>query len=155
MDWETLYSLALQIATRAHAGQRDKGGHDYIGHPLRVAERCATPQAKIVALLHDTLEDTPLTAQYLTQQGFPDLIVEALQSLTRNRDEDYDDYISRAASNPIGRQVKLADLEDNMDLRRLPSITDRDVERLRKYLRAWHRLNSLPPDGNHCRPKPV
>ena len=71
MEWEGLYDKAVQIATRAHAGQHDKAGEDYILHPLRVAERCESPKAKIVALLHDTIEDTDVTEEYLRQQEFP------------------------------------------------------------------------------------
>ena len=141
MDYNELYDKALQIAIRAHKGQKDKAGHDYILHPIRVSERCDDPRAKIVALLHDTIEDTDVTEEYLRQQGFPDDIVDAVLSVTRREGEDYETYIRRAAANPIGLQVKIADLEDNMDIRRLPDITDRDVVRLRKYLRAWHYLN--------------
>ena len=141
MDWEGLYDKALQIATLAHAGQYDKAGDEYILHPLRVADRCVSPKAKIVALLHDTIEDTYITEDYLRQQGLPDDIVDAVMSVTRREGEDYGAFIRRAAANPIGRQVKIADLEDNMDIRRLPDISDRDVLRLRKYLRAWHYLH--------------
>lgn len=140
MDWNELHDLALAIASRAHSGQCDKAGNDYISHPLRVAERCRSPKAKIVALLHDTIEDTDVTAPYLLEQGFPREIVDAVLSVTRSEDEPYDDYVHRVSANPIGREVKRADLEDNMDLRRLNELTDSDVARLRKYLRAWHYL---------------
>ena len=105
-----------------------------------MAERCRSPKAKIVALLHDTIEDTDVTAPYLLEQGFPREIVDAVLSVTRREDESYDDYVRRASANSIGREVKRADLEDNMDLRRLNELTDSDVARLRKYLRAWHYL---------------
>ena len=137
MDYNELYDKALQIAVRAHKGQKDKAGHDYILHPIRVSERCDDPRAKIVALLHDTIEDTDVTADYLREEGFTEEIVEALLAVTRREGEEYDDYVRRAAQNELGRMVKRADLEDNMDIRRLPELTDRDVERLRKYLRAW------------------
>ena len=132
-----LYDKALQIAVRAHKGQKDKAGHDYILHPIRVSERCDDPRAKIVALLHDTIEDTNVTADYLREEGFTEEIVEAVLAVTRREGEEYNDYVRRAAQNELGRMVKRADLEDNMDIRRLPELTDRDVERLRKYLRAW------------------
>ena len=137
MDNNELYDKALQIAVRAHKGQKDKAGHDYILHPIRVSERCDDPRAKIVALLHDTIEDTNVTADYLREEGFTEEIVEAVLAVTRREGEEYDDYVRRAAQNELGRMVKRADLEDNMDIRRLPELTDRDVERLRKYLRAW------------------
>ena len=137
MDYNELYDKALQIAVRAHKGQKDKAGHDYILHPIRVSERCDDPRAKIVALLHDTIEDTDVTADYLREEGFTEEIVEAVLAMTRREGEEYDDYVRRAAQNELGRMVKRADLEDNMDIRRLPELTDHDVERLRKYLRAW------------------
>ena len=142
MNYNELYDKALLIAKRAHAGQKDKAGQDYITHPIRVAERCDDPRAKIVALLHDTIEDSNVTADYLRKEGFREEIVEAVLAVTRREVEDYDDYVRRAAQNELGYMVKRADLEDNMDIRRLPELTDRDVERLRKYLRAWRYLSS-------------
>ncbi len=142
MNYNELYDKALLIAKRAHAGQKDKAGQDFILHPIRVAERCDDPRAKIVALLHDTIEDSNVTADYLLKEGFREEIVEAVLAVTRREGEDYDDYVRRAAQNELGYMVKRADLEDNMDIRRLPELTDRDVERLRKYLRAWRYLSS-------------
>ena len=144
MNYDELFDRAMQIAIRAHMGQKDKAGRDYVMHPIRVAERCKDPRAKIVALLHDTIEDTPVTAEYLRGEGFPEEIVRGVLSVTKlNDDEEYDDFVARAAKNAIGREVKIADLEDNMDIRRLKEINDKDVERLRKYLRAWQYLTTL------------
>lgn len=142
-DYNELYDCALRIAIRAHDGQKDKSGREYIMHPIRVAERCKDPRAKIVALLHDTIEDTDVTPDYLYSQGFPDEIIEGVLSVTKREGESYEDFVRRAALNPLGREVKRADLEDNMDIRRLETISDDDVNRLRKYLKAWHYLNSL------------
>lgn len=142
-DYSELYDCALRIAIRAHEGQKDKSGREYIMHPIRVAERCKDPRAKIVALLHDTIEDTGVTPDYLHSKGFPDEIIEGVLSVTKREGESYEDFVSRAALNPLGREVKRADLEDNMDIRRLETISDDDVTRLRKYLKAWHYLNSL------------
>ena len=148
MNYNELYDKALLIAKRAHAGQKDKAGQDYILHPIRVAERCDDPRAKIVALLHDTIEDSDVTADYLREEGFTEEIAEAVLAVTRREGENYDDYVRRAAQNELGRMVKRADLEDNMDIRRLPELTDCDVERLRKYLRAWRYIASDNyPDG--------
>ena len=143
MNWNELYNQALQIAIRAHKGQKDKSGREYVIHPIRVAEQCKNPKAKIVALLHDTIEDTDVTANYLREQGFPEEIIDGVLSVTKREGETYDDFVKRAAENPIGKEVKKADLEDNMDIRRLKEITETDVERLRKYLRAWLYLNNL------------
>lgn len=142
-DWNELYDLALRIAIRAHEGQKDKSEREYVMHPIRVAERCKAPRAKIVALLHDTIEDSDVTAEYLRSEGFPEEIISAVLSVTKQEGETYDDFVDRAAANAIGREVKLADLEDNMDIRRLHKITDEDVARLRKYLRAWQYLINL------------
>lgn len=141
MNWHELYDLALQIATKAHEGQKDKSGYEYIMHPIRVAERCKDTRAKIVALLHDTIEDTFVTTDYLREQGFPDEIIEGVLSVTKHQGESYDEFVRRAAENPLGKEVKKADLEDNMDIRRLKELTDEDVGRLRKYMRAWQFLN--------------
>lgn len=131
---------ALAIATKAHAGQTDKAGAAYIFHPIRVSCRCFTDEEKIVALLHDTIEDTNVTADYLLSEGFPRNIVDSILSVTRNENESYEDFIKRCHLNPIGRQVKLHDLEDNMDISRLPQVTEKDLARLNKYIEAYRYL---------------
>lgn len=142
-EFGELFDRALQIAIQAHREQKDKSGREYIMHPIRVAERCKDPRAKIVALLHDTIEDTGVTAEYLHSEGFPDELVNGVLSVTKQDGETYDDFVRRAAENAIGREVKIADLEDNIDIRRLQKITEDDVTRLRKYLRAWQYLIKL------------
>ena len=135
-----LLEKALKVATKAHSGQTDKAGAAYIFHPIRVSCRCFTNEEKIVALLHDTIEDTDVTEDYLLSEGFPRNIVDAILSVTRNEDESYDDFIKRCRLNPIGRQVKLHDLEDNMDISRLPQVTEKDLARLNKYIEAYKYL---------------
>lgn len=139
-DWNALYDVALRIAIKAHEGQLDKSGRAYIMHPVRVAERCKDVKAKIVALLHDTIEDTDVTPDFLRSQGFPDEIIDGVLSVTKQDGESYEAFVRRAAQHPLGKAVKLADLEDNMDIRRLKQISDEDVKRLQKYLRAWQYL---------------
>ena len=90
-----------------------------------------------MALLHDTIEDGDITADYLLMQGFPHDIVDVVLSVSRNKDEDYFDFIQQCKTNPIGRKVKLADLKDNMDITRLNELTDKDIERLKKYYKAY------------------
>lgn len=143
MNWNELYDIALRIAIEAHKGQKDKAGRDYMMHPIRVAERCKKPMAKNVALLHDTIEDTNVTVEHLKKRGFPEEIINGVLSVTKREGETYEGFVQSAAQNPLGREVKLADLEDNMDIRRLENITDEDVVRLRKYLKAWQYLNNL------------
>ncbi len=142
MKYRELYDCALRIAIHAHEGQKDKSEREYIMHPIRVAERCKDPRAKIVALLHDTIEDTKVTVEYLRNQGFPEEIIDGVLSVTKREGENYDTFVNRASKNPIGKEVKQADLEDNMDIRRLTELTDDDITRLRKYLKAWHSLNN-------------
>lgn len=136
----TLLEKALQIATDAHLYQVDKAGVPYIFHPIRISNRCSTDDERIVALLHDTIEDTEVTAEYLLMEGFPRNIVDAILSVTRNEDENYEDFIKRSRLNPIGRQVKLHDLEDNMDITRLNELTEKDLYRLNKYIKAYKYL---------------
>lgn len=138
-----LLEKALHIATDAHIYQVDKAGMPYILHPIRVASKCKTNEERMVALLHDTIEDTEVTEGYLLSEGFPRNIVDAILSVTRNEDESYDDFIKRCRLNPIGRQVKIHDLEDNMDITRLSQITEKDLPRLNKYLKAHRYLTSL------------
>lgn len=135
-----LLEKALVIATKAHEGQKDKTGSPYILHPIRVSNRCLTDEEKIVALLHDVIEDTNVSASDLLASGFPRNIVEAVLSVTRNEGESYEDFVIRSKQNPIGRQVKLHDLEDNMDITRLRQLTEKDLERLNKYLTAYRVL---------------
>jgi (p)ppGpp synthase/HD superfamily hydrolase len=134
---EIVYTKAWGIALAAHRGQKDKGGNEYYLHPLRVAERCENAKEKIVAVLHDVIEDTEYTADKLREEGFSEEIVEAVLSVTRQDGETYMDFIKRAACNPIGKVVKIADLEDNMDITRLPELTDQDLSRLKRYHKAW------------------
>lgn len=135
-----LLEKALIIATKAHEGQKDKAGAPYIFHPIRVSNRCRTEEEKIVALLHDTIEDTDVTPDYLLSEGFPKNIVEAVLSVTRNEGESYEDFVIRSKQNPIGRQVKIHDLEDNMDITRFNQLTEKDLVRLNKYLTAYRAL---------------
>ena len=134
---------AEKLAREAHQGQTDKSGADYIGHPLRVSARCKSPEAKIAGLLHDTIEDTYVTPQLLKDMGFGDDIVDAVLALSRRADETYAEFIVRASQNEIAKEVKIADLEDNMDIRRLPEISEKDAARLKKYLHSWRYLQGL------------
>lgn len=148
IEYIDLYMKALEIAKECHKGQKDKGGHDYIGHPIRVSDRCMTEKASMVALLRDTMEDGGITSEKLSEMGFSADIIEAVEILTKPRYDNYDDYIKRVGTNPIAREVKIADLEDNMNITRLQyPLTDKDLERLNKYLRSWKYLKSILKTG--------
>lgn len=127
---------ALVIAAEAHQGTTDKGGAPYILHPLRLMHQMTTADEQIVALLHDVVEDSPWTLDALRAEGFSEEIVRAIDCLTRREGESYEGFIARGVSNPIARHVKLADIEDNMDLRRLGEIGMKELERLQRYQRA-------------------
>jgi (p)ppGpp synthase/HD superfamily hydrolase len=138
-----LLEKAITIAVEAHRGQRDRTGAPYIVHPMRVMAGVDTDIEKMVAILHDVVEDTDWTLEKLAQEGFPAEVIGALDCVTKRDGEEYNDFVKRSASNKIAKKVKLADLEHNMDARRLSNVTEKDVERLKKYVRAWRFLKSL------------
>ncbi len=135
-----LLDKAAYICVTRHAGQRDKASEAYFQHPMRVAMRCATPEEKMVALLHDTIEDCGVTPDELLGEGFPQDIVDGVLSVTKRGGESYEDFVARAGRNPLGRMVKLHDLEDNLDALRLYSFDARMAERYNKYLKARRKL---------------
>lgn len=131
-QWDKAYILAK----KAHAGQVDKGGQPYFRHPLRVAQSFHDPKLRAAALLHDVLEDSEMTVKSLLDAGIDVEIVEIVKILTRRSGESYDQYINRVALNAKATLIKLADLDHNMDLGRLPEPTEDDYRRLDKYRRA-------------------
>lgn len=133
---------AIALAAQAHVDQVDKAGQPYILHPLRMMMRLEDERAQIVAVLHDVVEDTPVTFAELRAMGFSEEILTALDCVTRRDDESYSEFIERARPNPLARQVKLADLEDNMDMRRISELTAKDIERLERYHAAWVTLRA-------------
>ncbi|HUF10424.1 MAG TPA: HD domain-containing protein [Rhodothermales bacterium] len=134
---------AIEIAMEAHRGQVDKHGAPYILHPLCVMAAVRSKEAQIVAALHDVVEDNEdWTVDRLAREGFDRSIVEAVAALTRDPDGDYFDYVRRLSSNPLAREVKLADLQDNLDRSRLPGDpTENDLARFRRYEKALRILN--------------
>ena len=136
---------AIEIATEAHKGQLDKAGNEYIGHPLRVMAAGKNINEKIAGVLHDVVEDSNWTFGMIEAEGFSKEITEALRCLTKlSASEPYDKFIARIKKNPLAVAVKLNDLTDNMDIRRLPYLSDKDVKRLKKYLKAYKRLIGEP-----------
>ena len=136
---------AIEIATEAHRGQVDKAGNEYIGHPLRVMEMGKTEEEKIVGVLHDVVEDTDWSFERLEAEGFAPEIIAALKCVTKiSENENYDAFIERVKKNPLATAVKINDLTDNMDIRRLPYLSDKDIKRLKKYLKAYKKLIGEP-----------
>ncbi|PTT26839.1 HD domain-containing protein [Pseudomonas sp. HMWF021] len=133
---------AIALAATAHAGQVDKGGAPYILHPLKVMLRMTTPEERIVAVLHDVVEDCGISLDDLRKEGFSEEVLDAIESVTKVPGESYEDFVERAEQNPIGRVVKLADLEENSDLSRIASPSWEDLERIEKYRRAIGRLRT-------------
>ncbi|WP_373876510.1 GTP pyrophosphokinase [Paenibacillus spongiae] len=128
--------LAISIALHTHKGQRDKGGNPYILHPIAVMNRVGTMEERIVAVLHDVIEDSDVTLQHLREQGFSEEIIEAISLLTKSEDDRYEEFIEKTLSNQIARKVKIADIKVNMDLLRIKEPTQHDYERLEKYRKA-------------------
>lgn len=133
---------AIEIAARVHAGRVDKGKSPYILHPLRVMLAVEGKTERIVAVLHDVIEDFEWTLSALEQEGFSPTVVEAVDALTHREGETYEEYVKRAGKNRIARRVKIADLADNLDLGRIANPTKRDVARIEKYTKALTYLQS-------------
>jgi guanosine-3',5'-bis(diphosphate) 3'-pyrophosphohydrolase len=124
---------AIEIAAHAHAGQTDKAGEPYILHPLRVMLRVSTSDERIVAVLHDVVEDTTVSLQTLISEGFSSAVISAVEALTKRPGESRLKAAERASANVIAREVKLADNAENMDLRRIQFPTERDYARVEEY----------------------
>jgi (p)ppGpp synthase/HD superfamily hydrolase len=133
---------AITIAAQAHSGQKDKAGSPYLLHPLRMMLRMNSDAAMMAAVLHDVVEDTDWTLPRLREEGIPDEVLEAVDCLTHRDGESYQEFVERVRTNPIARQVKVADLEDNMNIRRINQLGSKDLERLKKYHQAWCALTS-------------
>ena len=146
---------AIKIAVEAHTGQMDKGGNPYILHPLRVMLSLDKEEERIVGVLHDVVEDCAgWSWERLEAEGFSEEIIQALKSVSKTPEEEaeyqslpedqrlahYLRFIERAKANGIGRQVKAADIKDNLDISRITDIFQRDVERLKRYKLAMNAL---------------
>lgn len=129
------YEFAYEFAKRMHSGQVDKAGVDYFQHPLCVSEKVHEPIEKVVALLHDVVEDTPVSVGEIRKM-FGDVVGDAIQCLTHKKSEDYMDYIKRVGENKIATKVKMADISHNMDLSRLKVIDEKAIQRVNKYVEA-------------------
>lgn len=131
---------AIRIAVTAHAGQTEKDGAAYITHPLRLMTAVDGEEAKIVAVLHDVIEDTTVTLEDLRREGFSEAVLTGVTCVTHRREEPYADYVVRCKSHAVARQVKLADLADNTRLERCilrVEKIDRDLTRIHRYVLSY------------------
>lgn len=133
---------AIQIAVQAHTGQTDKAGAPYILHPLRLMFQMRSETEQITAVLHDVVEDSDWSLDALRAEGFSEEIISAIDSLTRRQGQSYTAFIARIKENSLARRVKLADIEDNMNMTRISIFTETDANRLEKYHRAWKSLRN-------------
>ncbi len=133
---------AYLLALRAHWGQVDKSGRPYIKHPRYVASRFSDKNCKIVALLHDTVEDSFVSLS-LIEKKFGTLIRDAVDAITKRPNEGYDTYLERVKSNDLAKRVKLVDMYHNLDFMRLGEIYDKTRDRMRKYLKGLSYLLEL------------
>ena len=132
---------AIEIAVEAHRGQLDKAGKIYILHPMRVMLRGKNETEMIIGILHDTVEDTPITLDMLRLEGFSEEVLVALDCITKHKGEDYGDFIDRVLVNPLATQIKLYDIEDNLNRDRIPYPTPKDEARFQKY-EKYHKIIS-------------
>lgn len=133
---DKLLERAIKLAEKYHKGQFDKGGNPYIEHPLRVMENVESIEEKVLAVLHDVLEDCDVSKDQLIKAGIPEHLVEKLEILCKGKNEKYFDYIDRIKTDQSTINVKLSDLNDNMNLKRLKEVTEKDINRIEKYKKA-------------------
>lgn len=136
MLYTALTKKAMKIAFEAHKNQTDKTGLPYIFHPFHLAEQMTDEATACAALLHDVVEDTPITFEQPEKEGFPGEVLDALRLLTHDEAVPYIDYVKQIKTNPIAAKVKLADLMHNSDLTRLDVVDERALRRIEKYKKA-------------------
>lgn len=135
-----LVEKASKLATEHHAGQVDKSGRPYTEHLAHVASGMLTEEERAVAWLHDSVEDTDITPQDLHEAGFPSSVIEAVEAMTHSPNQSYEEYIQAVKKNSIARKVKIVDISHNMDLGRLPRVTEVDLTRRKQYEKALETL---------------
>ncbi len=138
-----MLATAIKIATQAHEYQKDLNGEPYILHPLRVMQNMETQEEKIVAILHDVVEDSSVILYELKKIGFSSTVINAIDVISRKKDETVNLYYHRIFNNKIAIKVKIKDLEDNMNLTRYTKIKKTELNRIEMYHKYWRQLKSL------------
>lgn len=139
----SLLDKAIHIAVRTHGGQRDRYGKPFILHPLRMMMKMDTDLEMIVAVLHDVVEKSDFTLDELRHEGFSEEVIAAVDRLTKRPGEDYESHIERAKNQPLSRKIKIADLEDNMDPKRILDFSEEDLKRLTRFHKTWSELKNV------------
>ena len=137
--------VAIALACESHRGQTDKAGQPYILHPLRLMLRFESTSERIVAVLHDVVEDSSITLNRLRELGFDQHVVNAIDALTRRQGEEYDAFIDRVLTDSLATRIKIGDIVDNLNLSRLTTLNDEAMRRIAKYHQALTRLKAAPP----------
>ena len=140
MIYTEMTKKAIKLMFEKHKDQVDKSGMPYVFHPFHLAEQMDDEETTITALLHDIVEDTDTTFDDLRKLGFSDNVINALKLMTHDKNVDYFEYVKNISKNPIARKVKIKDLEHNMDTSRLDEVTDKDLERVKKYKKCYKYL---------------
>ena len=135
--------MALQLAAKAHKGQYDKAGKDYIEHPKAVAAMLESQEEKTVAYLHDVIEDTYVTLEDLKKMGFSDKVISAIDAITKRDNEDYEEYIKRVSANDLAKKVKLCDMYHNSGITRYDNPSLEEEKRCAKYFKKIEELSKM------------
>ncbi len=138
-----ILEIALNLALNAHTGQKDKAGQPYVLHPLRIMHQMDTDEERIVALLHDVIEDSQYSDKDLIRHGIPENIVNTVMILSKNENENYEAFINKISKNKLAVKIKKADIIDNLNLLRLQAINSKEIKRIKKYHKAWKALDNL------------
>ncbi len=136
MIYTDITKKAMKVCFEAHKEQKDKAGLPYVFHPFHLAEQMEDETTAAIALLHDAVEDSPLTFKDLEDMGFPERVIAGVKLMTHDPAVPYMDYVRRIRENPDARAVKLADLRHNSDLARIDHVTQKDLDRIEKYKKA-------------------
>ena len=152
LEEELRHMLATAIgqAVCAHGETMDKGGMPYILHPIAVMQAMNTTEEKIVAILHDVVEDTWMELSDLSY--LPEHIWKAVDALTKRKKEKYEDYLKRVKENKLALSVKMADIAHNTSVRRLEVLDQKTRNYLRdKYRKALVELNRVTNEERNPR----
>lgn len=137
-----MLDLAIEVACKAHAGQKDKAGDNYILHPLRLMLKFDSDEERVVAVLHDVVEDSDVSLDKIKNFGFSQAVVDALDCLTKRDNEQYEVFIHRIVGNRLSKKVKIEDIKDNLNLLRLNELNEYDLLRINKYHKALRFLEN-------------